>query len=150
MQSRLAARKPQKHRRRLRSKRRGASGPTLRKMIRRWFWGALSLFLVTVALQGQSRESVLKAVALNSKWSPTDKPIQYDERNIETLAGKRAATINHYGFVGATMQKWSGPNGNVRLTLYEMADASAAYGLFSLERSGQSGLTTVAVGTEGF
>ncbi|HYR44343.1 MAG TPA: DUF6599 family protein [Terriglobia bacterium] len=119
-------------------------------MIRRWFWGLLSLFLVTSALQGQSRESVLQAVAQNSKWSPADKPIQYDQKNIETLAGKRAATINHYGFVGVTMQNWSGPNGNLRLTLYEMADASAAYGLFTLERSEQPGAATVPVGTEGF
>ena len=119
-------------------------------MTRRWFWGALYLFLVTAALQGQSRESVLKAVAQNSKWSPADKPIQYDEKNIETLAGKRAATITHYGFAGVTTQNWSGPNGNVRLTLYEMADASAAYGLFTLERSEQSGPATIPVGVEGF
>src|SRR6266478_2493948 len=119
-------------------------------MFRRWFWGALSLFLVTAALQGQSRESVLKALSQDSKWSPADKPIQYDEKNIEIIAGKRATTVKHYGFAGVTMQNWSGPNGAVRLTLYEMADASAAYGLFTLERSEHPGLTTIPVGAEGF
>jgi hypothetical protein len=118
----------------------------------RWFWSALLLLVISAALQGQSRESLLNTVARNSNWSPADKPIQYDEKNIQTLAGKRAATIGRYGFVGATTQNWSGPNGNVRLTLYEMADATAAYGLFTLERSSeQPGLiTTIPVGTEGF
>ena len=124
--------------------------PHVRKMFRRWFWGALSLFLVTAALQGQSRESVLKALSQDSKWSPADKPLQYDKKNIEILAGKRAATIKHYGFAGVTMQNWNGPNGGVRLTLYEMADASAAYGLFTLERSEHPGLATIPVGAEGF
>src|SRR5690349_24688699 len=100
----------------------------------KWFWGVLSMLLVTAALQGQSRESLLKAVAQNSKWSPADKPVQYDEKTLETLEGKRAATINRYGFVGVTIQNWSGTEGNVRLALYEMTDASGAYGLFTLER----------------
>jgi hypothetical protein len=116
-----------------------------------WFWGVLSILFVTAALQGQSRESVLKAVAQNSKWTPADKPVQYDEKSLETLEEKRAATINRYGFTGATIQNWSGSEGNVRLTLYEMADAGAAYGLFTLERSrAQASMTTIPIGTEGF
>ena len=111
----------------------------------------LSMLLMTAALQGQSRESLLKAVAQNSKWSPADKPVQYDEKTLETLEGKRAATINRYGLVGVTIQNWSGTEGNVRLALYEMTDASAAYGLFTLERSrAQAGMTTIPTGTEGF
>jgi hypothetical protein len=44
-----------------------------------------------------------------------------------------------------------GPNGNVRVTLYEMFDASAAYGLFTLDRNlDQAGFNTVPIGTEGF
>jgi len=107
--------------------------------------------LTAAALQGQSRESILKAVTETSRWSPADKPIQYDEKNIETIAGKRAATIRRYGFVGATTQNWKEPEGKVRLTLFEMADASAAYGLFTLERAAaQPGPESVPVGTEGF
>ena len=93
----------------------------------RWFWGVLSILLATAALQGQARESLLKTVAQNSKWSPADKPVQYDEKTLETLEGKRAATIKRYGFTGVTIQNWSGMEGNVRLTLYEMMDAGAAY-----------------------
>src|SRR5437867_2435483 len=106
-------------------------------MIKSWFWSALLLFAMTMALQGQSRESLLKTLGRNSTWSPADKPIQYDEKNIEALVGKRASTIKNYGFTGVTIQNWLGPKGNVRLTLYEMADAAAAYGLFTLERSAE-------------
>ncbi len=120
-------------------------------MARKWFWSALLVLGLAAALQGQSRESVLKAVVQNSKWSPADKPVQYDEKTLETLEGKRAATINRYGFSGVTIQNWSGAEGNVRLTLYEMTDAGAAYGLFTLERSRiQAGMTTIPIGTEGF
>ena len=43
--------------------------------------------MMAAVLQGQSRESVLKGVAQDPGWSPVDKPIQYDEKNIEQLAG---------------------------------------------------------------
>ena len=120
-------------------------------MIKKWFWGLLWTLVLAAALQGQSRESVLKAVQQTSQWSPADTPVLYDDKNLETFAGKRAPTINHYGFTGITLQNWKSPNGNVRLTLYEMFDASAAYGLFTLDRnSDQAGFVAVPVGTEGF
>ena len=107
--------------------------------------------LLTAALQGQSRESLLRAVAENPSWSPAGKPNQYTQKNIEELAGNRASAINHYGLIGATTQSWRGPQGIVRLTLYEMIDASAAYGLFTLDRNiNQPGFTSVPFGSEGF
>ena len=111
----------------------------------------MGILFLTGALQGQSRESVLKAVLQTSKWSPADKPVSYDDKNIDALAGKRGAAINRYGLTGATTQNWSGPDGSVRLTLYEMLDASAAYGLFTLERNiDQPGFAAIPAGTEGF
>ncbi len=120
-------------------------------MIKKWFWGLLWTLILAAALQGQSREAVLKAVQETSKWSPADTPVSYDEKNIKALAGVRASAINRYGFTGATVQNLAGPNGNVRLTLYEMLDASAAYGLFTLDRNiDQPGFATIPIGTEGF
>lgn len=120
-------------------------------MIRKWFWGAVWALVLTATLQGQSRESVLKAVAQTPDWTPADKPTEYDEKSIETLAGKRGATINRYGLIGATTQNWRGPEGTVRLTLYEMLDASAAYGLYTLERNaGLPGFSVVSLGSEGY
>jgi len=94
--------------------------------MKKWFWGVLLSLSVTAALQGQSRDSVLKAIQQTSKWSPADQPTQYDDKNLERLAGKRAAALEHYGFTGATTQNWTGTGGTVRLTFYEMSDGAAA------------------------
>lgn len=120
-------------------------------MQKTWFWSTLLVLFLAAALQGQSRESVLKAVAETSNWTPADKPTTYDENDIGTLAGRRAPAIIRYGFIGATKQTWKGPGGSVRVTLYEMIDASAAYGLFTLERNiNQPGFMPLPFGSEGF
>jgi hypothetical protein len=120
-------------------------------MTRKWFWSLLWTLVLTAALQGQSREAVLKAVEQTSKWTPIDSPTSFDEKTIEALDKNRAPTLLRYGFNGATIQNWQGPNGRVSLTLYEMLDATAAYGLFTLDRNiGQAGFTTIPVGSEAF
>src|SRR5215470_9356056 len=120
-------------------------------MTKKWFWSLLWIPVLTAALQGQSRESILKTIQENSKWTPADQPVLYNDKNIESLEGKRASTLNRYGLTGVTVQKWDASSGAVRLMLYEMLDPAAAYGLFTLERNThQSGFTAVPVGTEGF
>src|SRR5215831_19736345 len=115
------------------------------------FWSLALALLVSPALRGQSRESVLKAIQQSSKWSPADQPIQYDDKNIDAFAGKRASTLVHYGLTGVTTQNWNGSDGSVHLTLYQMSDASAAYGLYTLDRNiDQPGYTAIPLGTEGF
>jgi hypothetical protein len=120
-------------------------------MTTKWFQSLLAILVVAAALQGQSRESVLKAIQETSRWSPIDSPVAYDEKSVETLDGKRAPAINRYGLSGATTQDWRGANGTVHLTLYEMVDTSAAYGLFTFDRNiDQPSFATVPLGTEGF
>ena len=120
-------------------------------MHKSWLLSLLLILIFTAALMGQSRESVFKAIQQTSKWSSAGEPTTYDEKNLEALAGKRASTISHYGLRGATRQNWSGPEGTVRLSLYEMSDASAAYGLFTLDRNiDEPGFATIPVGSEGF
>jgi hypothetical protein len=117
----------------------------------KWFWILLWISILTGTLQGQSQESILKAVQEKSQWSPADKPISYDEKTIDALDRKRASAINRYGLAGVTVQNWQGPSGTVRLTLYEMLDTSAAYGLFTLDRNiDQPGFATIPTGNEGF
>jgi hypothetical protein len=120
-------------------------------MTKKWFWGLLWMLILTAALQGQSRDSLLKAVQERSQWFPADKPVSYEEKTIDRLDGKRASAIKRYGLNGVTIQNWRGPSGNVRLTLYKMQDTSAAYGLFTLDRNiDQPGFSAIPVGTEGF
>jgi len=111
----------------------------------------LLVLVTTAALQGQSRQSVLKAIESGSTWSPADTPTQYDDKNIENLAGKRAHAIKAYGLNGVTTETLKGSEGTVHLTLYEMSDASAAYGLFTLDRNiDEAGFSMIPVGGEGF
>ena len=119
--------------------------------MKRWLWSLLWILILAAVLQGQSRESLLKSVSETSRWSAADKPAEYDEKNIQALAGSRASAISHYGLIGATRQSWRGADGTVRLTLYEMFDASAAYGLFTLERDiNQPGFSAASLGSEGY
>ena len=120
-------------------------------MHKSWFSSLLLMLMMTTALIGQSRESVFKVIQETSKWTPAGEPAKYDEKNLEALAGKRSSTIAHYGLRGATRQSWSGPEGTVRLSLYEMSDAGAAYGLFTLDRNiDVQGFATIPIGSEGF
>jgi hypothetical protein len=120
-------------------------------MTKNWFWSVLLALALTTALEGQSRESVLKAVAETSSWMPADNPVTFDETNIEALAGRQAPAIIRYGLLGVTRASLRGSGGSVRVTLYEMADASAAYGLFTLERDmDRPGFTPLAFGSEAF
>src|SRR5262245_7052113 len=100
-------------------------------MIRKWFWSLLLGLILTASLQAQSRESLLRAIEETPNWSSAEKPAVFDEKTIATLDKKRASAILRYGFTGATVQDWRGPGGIVRMTLYEMLDTTAAYGLFT-------------------
>jgi hypothetical protein len=115
------------------------------------FWGLLWIFITAAVLQGQSRELLLKTVQEKSLWLPADQPVSYDEKTIGSFAGKRAPTLLRYGFTGVSLQNWKGPQDTVRLTLYEMFDPSAAYGLFTLDRNiNEAGFAARPIGTEGF
>src|ERR1041385_8663902 len=116
-----------------------------------WLGTTLSFLLLAGSLQAQSRETLLKYVAESPDWTPSGSPKQYDENTVVAFAGKTAPTIKRYGLTGITVQDWKGTQGSVHLILYEMVDASAAYGLFTLERNpNQAGFSTVPLGTEGF
>ncbi len=116
-----------------------------------WFRALLCLFVFAAAVEAQSRDSILKAISGTPAWTPSSAVAEYDEGTINTIAGRRANAINHYGLAGASVQDWMGPEGKVKLTLYEMIDTSAAYGLFTSERdSNQSGFARLAFGSESF
>src|SRR5215467_5399827 len=120
-------------------------------MTKQWFQSMLWTLLLVAALDAQSRESVLKAIQQSSRWSPADAPASFNDKNISEIAGKYSDTIKRYGVIGATAQTWSGSDGSVRLVLYEMADPSAAYGLFTIDRNvDQPGFASIPIGIDGF
>src|SRR5215471_4800075 len=111
----------------------------------------LAILLCAVSLQAQSRETLLKYITENPDWTPAGSAKQFDENTLATVAGKTAPTIKRYGVTGITVQDWTSKPGRVHLTLYEMVDPSAAYGLFTFERNpSQPGFSSVPLGTEAF
>jgi hypothetical protein len=120
-------------------------------MTKQWFRSLLWTLLIAGALGAQSRESVLTAIQQSSQWSSADAPASFNDKNISEIAGELSDTIKRYGLIGATAQTWSGTDGSVRLVLYEMADPSAAYGLFTIDRNvDQPGFASIPIGTDGF
>jgi hypothetical protein len=128
-------------------------------MHKKWFWSAVWVVILTATLEGQSRESILKAVA-DSGWIPAGSASDYDETNIDALAGPRASIVNAYGLAGATSQVWRNPAldadgadgaGSVTVILYQMVDSSAAYGWYTIDRdAGRPGVVSLPVGSEAF
>jgi hypothetical protein len=116
-----------------------------------WFGSVFAILFLAAALQAQSRETLLKYIDESPDWSPAGNAKQYDDKTIDALAAKSAPTIKRYGLNGVSIQDWSGAAGKVRLTMYEMVDTSAAYGLFTFERNpDQPGFSTLPLGTEAF
>ncbi len=119
--------------------------------VRTLFGSVFAVFIIAASLHAQSRESLLQSVKESTEWRTSGNPKQYDERNLKPVAGKAASTLQRYGVTGVSVQDWTGDPGRVRMSLYEMVDASAAYGFFTFERlPEQTGFTTVPLGTEGF
>lgn len=117
----------------------------------KWFLSLAGITILTATLQGQSRESILKAVTGNQGWTAVGDPSEFDETTVDKLAGKRADIVRKYGLVGATTQAIRGPRGNVSVTLYQMVDPSAAYGWFTFDRDvDRPGMTSLSAGSEGF
>src|ERR1043165_1949443 len=109
-------------------------------MSKRWFLSALLLCLVAPLLQAQSRrDALLKSIAESATWSPKDAPAVYDAANIDAFDRGLAPLLKRYGVKGVRVQNGQGPNGRLRTTLFEMMDASAAYGLFTIRRAVEAG-----------
>jgi hypothetical protein len=110
---------------------------------------AVILVLATAAA-AQSRDSILQAIGSTSGWKPVNPPNQFDQESLPRIAGPAASGILRYGFIGASSQEWTTPQGSVELSIYEMTDPSAAYAIFTLERAASRRHQPISVGTEGF
>jgi hypothetical protein len=122
-------------------------------MCKRWFQSAFFLCLFASATHAQSRDALLKAVGENAVWSAKGAPSVYDAANMEAFDRNLAPLLKRYGVKGVTVQNWQSSAGRVRTTLFEMLDAGAAYGLFTVRRAAEAGTSTAPaspVGAESF
>jgi hypothetical protein len=121
-------------------------------MTQRWLRGAFLFCLFASTLHAQTRDALLKSVAENAVWTAKDAPTVYDSSNIDGFDRNLAPILKRYGVKGVTVQNWQGSAGRVRTTLFEMMDAGAAYGLFTVRRAAEAGTAVAAspIGAESF
>lgn len=111
---------------------------------------ALAALLVTVPLAHMAAadtSALLPDAAAVDGWRPTDTS-SYDASTLSHLIDGGAEVYLDYGFVRAVTADYASGEDTVTCTVYEMRDATAAFGVFSYFRSSDKPLVTV--GDAGF
>ena len=113
-----------------------------------------ALFLAPLAGFGQTREALVELVSADADWTVEPEPIHYSAAEIDGIAtGWDSAAIREYGVQGVSIFDAVGPESEtrVRVTLFEMFDSAAAFGLFALERNWRAGdFTPATIGIESY
>jgi len=109
------------------------------------------LLLLTLLLAGcQSQPFALTdafpAAGTLPGWTPAGDMELYDRENIYDLVDGQADAFFAYGFQQVAVQSYENPAGNVlRVTVWQLASPTDAYGLFTASISGEP----VAIGNDG-
>jgi hypothetical protein len=120
-------------------------------MTRRWFHAGSILILFAAVLQAQDRAALLQKLEGLPGFETSGSPQQYDLASIASFDPAIAPALRLYGSAGITVQQWETPKGMVKATLFQMLDAPAAYGVYTLKRSTLGGQATpVLIGAASF
>ena len=113
-----------------------------------------ALFLAPLAGFGQTREELVELVSGDADWTLEPEPNHYGAAEIDGMAtGWDSVAVRDYGVRGASIFDAVGPESEtrVRVTLFEMFDSAAAFGLFALERDWRAGnFTPATIGIESY
>jgi hypothetical protein len=119
--------------------------------MRRWFYAGFLLIVFAAGLQGQDRAALLRKLEDLPGFETSGTPQQYDLSTIDGFDRTLAPALRLYGLGGITVQQWKTPEGTVKATLFQMVDAPAAYGVYTLKRSTLGGQATpVLIGAASF
>jgi hypothetical protein len=119
-------------------------------MTRYWFRSVLLMFALAAGLQGQTRETILKKLADKPGWVRAGDSSHFGPSDIEQLISLKTSVVKSYGAAGATQENWKSTDGTTRVTLIEMNDTSAAYGLFTQQRNVEGPYSSSSFGAESF
>ena len=115
-------------------------------MIKRWIYGGLILIVLTTTLHakdGTDRKTLLGVLNGIPDLKASASPAEYDLSSIDQFDPALAPALKLYGVAGVTTQNWvTAAREPVKVTLFEMLDSSAAYGLYTVQRSTQGGEAT--------
>jgi len=124
-------------------------------MTRRRVYGVLIFVVLTATLHAQTAVTDRLKILQSLEGIPTlgtGSPAKhYDAANIAELDPRLGPDLKVYGLKGVTVQRWMTSEGPAKATLFEMLDAPAAYGAYTLQRSRTSGdPTPVLVGAASY
>ena len=126
-------------------------------MTGRWVRGAVIVVALAMTLHAQNRTdgtsplTLLKTVESAFGLDASAGPSQYDSSTIDQFDSVLSPRLKLYGLKSVTHQRWSSAGGTVEVTLFEMLDSGAAYGIYTLQQSRTGArVTPTLIGAESF
>jgi hypothetical protein len=108
-------------------------------MVKRWVLSGLTLILFTATLCAQDRQtplpSLLEALRSFAGLETVGTPATFDSTTLDRLDPNLARAMKLYGAKGAAIVDGQASGGKVRVTLLQMTDSPAAYGVHTLQRT---------------
>ncbi len=88
-------------------------------------------------LPSASAAAPASGAATAAAWAPSGPPSSYDSTTLSHLLDGGAEVYLDYGFTRAETEDYESGEATITCTVYEMADAQAAFGVFSYFRGGR-------------
>ncbi|HET9942052.1 MAG TPA: hypothetical protein VFR05_01850, partial [Terriglobia bacterium] len=115
-------------------------------MTRRLFHVGLFLFVFASISRAQDRQtpltSVLSALKDTAGFEAAGSPVMYDDASLDGFDGKLSPALRLYGSKAVAVQEGRLGNDVVKVTLFQMLDAPAAYGVYTAQRTAIGGQAT--------
>lgn len=92
-------------------------------------------FALSLGAEQKDIRDLLPPQEVVNPWTAADKPLSYRADNLYNLINGGAEVYLEYGFVQVISQEYVQGEDSLILTIYEMKDPQAAFGVFSYSRS---------------
>ena len=112
-------------------------------MTRPWLHGRIPPHCVRFPfVPRRTVRTLLKALADTPGLQPAAASTLYEPSALEQFDPALAPGLKMYGSKGVTVQQWNAATGSAKVTLFQMIDSPAAYGVYTLQRSTLGGEAT--------
>src|SRR5688572_14577041 len=123
-------------------------------MWRRWFHVGLVLIVCASVSAAQDRQTPLPNLLGDLQNLPgvefKDAPILYDAGKLEAFDRELAPTLRLYGTRSVAVLEGRVVDSPVKVTLFQMLDAPAAYGVYTYQRTAGGEPTPIVLGAASF
>jgi hypothetical protein len=124
-------------------------------MTRRWLHVGLVIIAFASISAAQDRQTplpnLLDALQKTPGFEPTGASATYNANTLDSFDNALAPTLKLYGAKGVAVQEGRFAGSNAKVTLFQMLDAPAAYGVYTSQRNAIGGVSTpIVVGAASF